>query len=310
MCGRLAAEAEVAGGVHQAGAEMVQPEAIDEHAGGERIVLARNGAGQLEAAAAFLEGLPWTFGQYVQELPGNHGSGIAGIAANEYVRLHRIGIDQDHGPRRGARRCRLPGVHLFLQGRQFVAKLAIALGQLRLVRFAEPGHILLQLFELLFKGKVGGGSLRRADQGQIFRLGRAGKDAVQRVVIFGRDRIVLGVVTAGAGDGQAHEAATDHVDAVVDDVVNVVEEAAAQGEITHGRQRTLVRFPLSMQTVRRQLLHDELIVRQVFVEGADHIIPVGVGIGVTAFLGEQVALGIGIAGDIEPVPAPALAVVG
>ena len=36
-------------------------------------------------------------------------------------------------------------------------------------------------------------------------LAGAGEDAVERVVVVGRDRVELVVVAAGAGDGQAHQ---------------------------------------------------------------------------------------------------------
>src|SRR5947209_6815645 len=43
---------------------------------------------------------------------------------------------------------------------------------------------------------------------------RAGEDAGQGIVIFGRDRIVLVVVAAGAGNGEREQAATDDIDAI------------------------------------------------------------------------------------------------
>ena len=48
------------------------------------------------------------------------------------------------------------------------------------------------------------------------------------------------IVTAGAGDRQAHEPARDHVDAIVDDVLLIVEEAPAERQEAHRRQRALV----------------------------------------------------------------------
>ena len=54
---RLAAPAEIAGRADEAVAEMMQPDAVDHHAGGERVVLAGDGAGQLQPAAAFFERL-------------------------------------------------------------------------------------------------------------------------------------------------------------------------------------------------------------------------------------------------------------
>ena len=50
-------------------------------------------------------------------------------------------------------------------------------------------------------------------------FGRAGEYAVQCVVVGRADRIELVIVAAGARDREAHHAARDDVDAVVDDVV-------------------------------------------------------------------------------------------
>jgi hypothetical protein len=63
-----------------------------------------------------------------------------------------------------------------------------------------------------------------------------------------------------------------------------------------------------LKLVRCNLLEQELIVGQVLVERADDPVAVGVGVGVAPLLLEDVALGVGVAGDVEPVAAPALAV--
>ena len=78
---------------------------------------------------------------------------------------------------------------------------------------------------------------RRAISGQLGGLDRAGEDAVERVIVLGRDRVELVVVAAGAGDGQAEQAAGDDVDPVVDDLVLVVEEPPADGQEPQRRQR-------------------------------------------------------------------------
>ena len=88
------------------------------------------------------------------------------------------------------------------------------------------------------------GRLRRvagpAQQRELGRLDRAGEDAVERVVVFGRDRVELVVVAASAGDGQAQQAAGDDVDPVVDDLVLIEQEPAADRQETQGRQRSVV----------------------------------------------------------------------
>ena len=61
--------------------------------------------------------------------------------------------------------------------------------------------------------------------------------------------------------------------------------------------------------VRRDLLDQELVVGQVLIERADHVVPVGVGERIAPLLGKYITLGIGVAGYIQPVPSPAFAVV-
>ncbi len=145
------------------------------------------------------------------------------------------------------------------------------------------------------------------DRRQLARLQAAREDSVERVIILGRDRIKLVVVAAGAGHRQPHQAPRDHVDAIVDDIVDIVEKAPAKREEPQRRQRPLV--APQRQAVGSELLQDELVVRQIIIEGADYVIAIGVSVRVPPLLREQVALGIGVTGHIEPVPAPALSVV-
>ena len=86
----------------------------------------------------------------------------------------------------------------------------------------------------------------------------------------------------------------------------VVEEAPAQRQEAHRGQRTLV--AAQIQLLGGQLLENELIVRQVSVERVDDVIAEGVGVREAALGGEDVALAVGVAGDVQPVARPALAV--
>src|SRR5207253_1763505 len=52
----FAADAEVARRAHQRLFEMLEPDAVDEDAGGEGIVFGSDGSGEFQAAGAFLEG--------------------------------------------------------------------------------------------------------------------------------------------------------------------------------------------------------------------------------------------------------------
>ena len=165
------------------------------------------------------------------------------------------------------------------------------------------------LGQLLFKRLILGRLLRRRDQRQLGRGRTAREHAVQRVIVVGRNRVVLVVVAAGAGDRQAQQAAGRRVDLVVDVVVVVVELAARRQKAERG-QGVLVVASILRQAVGGQLLGDELVVRQIAVERPNDVVAVGVGIRKPPLLGEGVALGIGVAGHVEPVPAPALAIMG
>ena len=115
------------------------------------------------------------------------------------------------------------------------------------------------------------------------------------------------IVTAGARHGERHGASGDDIDAVVDDVGLVIEKAAANGEETEGGEISGVR---PGHLIGGDLGDEKLIVGKILIEGADHPISVSVGVGVAAFFLEDIAFGIGVAGDIQPVATPAFAVVG
>ena len=76
---------------------------------------------------------------------------------------------------------------------------------------------------------------------RTWRSEAAAEDAVERVVVVGRDRVELVVVAAGAGHRQAQQAAGHHVDAVVDDVVGHAEIPAAERQEAHRRLRRVGR---------------------------------------------------------------------
>ena len=58
-----------------------------------------------------------------------------------------------------------------------------------------------------------------------------------------------------------------------------------------------------------ELFNNEPVVGKIIVEGRDHVIAVRPGPGEDAVLKEDVPLGVGIAGNVQPVAAPAFAVV-
>ena len=166
---------------------------------------------------------------------------------------------------------------------------------------------LLSLLQLTLESVVARRVGRIADQRQLAGLVAAGEDAVQRVVIFAENRVVFVIVTAGAADRQPQQPPRHHVDLIVD-VVVFVRVFPPYRQEAHRRQ---IRRPLvTRQSIGRQLLGDEAIVRQVSVERPDHVVAVGVGIRKAAFAAERIPAGVGVTGHVQPVTAPALAIMG
>ena len=114
------------------------------------------------------------------------------------------------------------------------------------------------------------------------------------------------IVAAGAGHGHALGAAHHDVDAVVDDVGDAVEEAAAEGQEAEGGEVAIILRVLG-DLVGRDLEPQELVVRQILVERIHHPVAVGVGVRVATFLLEDIAFRVGVARDVEPVAGPAFA---
>jgi hypothetical protein len=116
------------------------------------------------------------------------------------------------------------------------------------------------------------------------------------------------VVAAGAGDGEAEEGLGGDVDLVADDVVFAAVELVAEGEEAEGGE-TPAGFAGGLEAVAGELGDDEFIVGEIGVEGVDHPIAVGPGVGETVvLLARCVALGVGVTGDIEPVAGPVFTV--
>ncbi len=136
-------------------------------------------------------------------------------------------------------------------------------------------------------------------------------EAVQGVVILRRDGVELVVVAPRTGDGQAEKRLAQHVDAVVEavglvlpnvhrrmDLLAQKPEAGAQDRLVEPLRRVQPRLG-------GQVFDDDLVVRHVGVEGADDVIAVLVGAGDGVV--ELVAARVGVAHQVQPVPAPALA---
>ena len=85
-------------------------------------------------------------------------------------------------------------------------------------------------------------------------------------------------------------------------------EEAERGE----RRRILLRTLPVVQPVGGELFANELVVRQIVVERLDDVVAIGPGVGIERSLlasPVELPLGVGVARHIEPVTAPAFAVV-
>ena len=80
----------------------------------------------------------------------------------------------------------------------------------------------------------------------------------------------------------------------------------ARKPVAISRSRARRRASAGGQQVAGELLEDELVVRLVGVERGDDVVAVAPGVAVGDVLVQ--AVGVGVAGHVEPVPAPALAV--
>ena len=142
---------------------------------------------------------------------------------------------------------------------------------------------------------------------------RRAHDAGQRVVVGGGNGVELVVVAAGAADRLGQERPPDDVHLLVDDVdAHLVDVLLGQHLRAEGQEsgRGEAREPLVVAGRRHQvagnLLLHEPVVRLVAVERLDDPVAIAECIRVRNVLVEPVR--VGIAGDVEPVSAPALAV--
>src|SRR5262249_54643043 len=86
-------------------------------------------------------------------------------------------------------------------------------------------------------------------------------------------------------------------------------QEASGGQLPHHLRGQFPGATPVAQLVAGQLLRQEAVIRQVVVEGLDNVIAVAPGLWPWA-IRREVAVRVGVAGDIEPVAPPALAVGG
>ena len=173
----------------------------------------------------------------------------------------------------------------------------------------EVGELLLVVGPIGVSRRVLADEERITDDRILLRLDDGGEDTVEGVVVGGRDRVELVVMTTRAGYGQAKEALGRRVDALVDGVV-IILETLPNGDEAEGSEARVVLSQVR-QTVGGELLDDELVVRLIGIERVDDVVAIGPrsieGLDGTITLQ---ALRVGITGGVEPVAGPALTVVG
>ena len=134
---------------------------------------------------------------------------------------------------------------------------------------------------------------------------------LERVVVLLRDRIELVVVAARAIDGEAERPLADRAEDLVEVVVAplrivlLAEQHARAHAQEAGRDEAVV--GLAVHLVAGNLLDEEPVVRLVVVERLDHVVAVAPRVRPMHVVLE--AGGVGVARDVEPEPAVALAVV-
>ncbi len=90
MGGRVALFAEVTGRAHNTLAEMLLPDAVDDHAGGERVFRVDDGLGEIEPAVAVRKARGRTLAEDGEEVRRSRFAGTVFIAAQPDAWLRRV----------------------------------------------------------------------------------------------------------------------------------------------------------------------------------------------------------------------------
>ena len=166
-------------------------------------------------------------------------------------------------------------------------------------------------FGLLLGRRQRNQRLRAGDVAIHGRVGGVVEEGVERIELVDRDRVVLVVMADGAAASQPHPGLHHRARSL--DGVAILElgderPAFARGHVAaiKARGEELVGGRIGQQ-VARKLPDGELVEGEVLVEGADH--PVAIAPHLT-FIVEVQAMGVGVAGGVEPEPGLFFAVVG
>ena len=113
-------------------------------------------------------------------------------------------------------------------------------------------------------------------------------------------------MASGAGNSQSHCSACDNIDSIINDVVSDPQKSATKCEKPH---RRLCATILRRRLVGSNLQQQKLVIRKILIEGVDDPVTVGRGVDPEPFFPPiDVAFGIRITGNIQPVTCPLLTV--
>ena len=209
----------------------------------------------------------------------------------------------------------------FLKGREFRTDGFILFGEFGLLRFERHdlggvfdfGFLALGQLGRCFRERDAANRAPDADTFQLYGRGRTAQHAGHTVVVIDSDGIKLMVVATGAAHRHAEEGSADldelgvdvvrlHLGLVGIDDLDVTDHQEARGDELGG---ALLRRR-GRHEVAGELFLDELVKRFVLVEGLDEVIAIAPSVFGKDFI--RGADHVGIAGEIEPVAGPALAV--
>ena len=310
MARAIAHEAEVVRSVDDPFAEVEGPNAVDDDARGERML--RIGEPVCEDQTRILSvgrGRRRALGQQHAQRAHVHSLALVfELAPVQHVDLGAVLVVVGDGG------------DVVGRGRQ----LGFELGVLRLLLFAllalEQQDLAAHLLELAaqFLGLVSPFGRRHRAPERHVPLRAGAEESLELVVVAMLDRVELVVVAARTAHGQPEEGRTDYVGALGQHLVARAGHLLVAGIAPNGAQAVksggdqqllvaLARLLALNHFVACELLAQELIVWLVRVKGLDDIVAIAPQSGQIAVVLES--LGLGKADHIQPVLAPALAVV-
>ena len=303
MRGALAHAAKIIGRGHDAAAEVILPDAVHHHARRQRILRIHDPLGQRLARITSIRG---KLGNALrkQHARRSHADSVALItiiATRQQV---------DRGPLvrivGHAEQCRKRRRHPVFEVLQFLLELGTLLVFGVLHRLAELLHLALHRLGLGFPDHLLlGGELRH------IAIVRGGEVGLQAIVVALAEGIEFVIVATRAADGNAQQRGTHDVSHLGKHFIAAAGYFLIAGVFAQRSEAVKARGDQVFVLLRRnliagQLLQKKAIVGLVVVESANHVIAIAPGIAAVRVVFE--AVGFREADDVEPVLAPALAV--